>query len=128
LNIGAKTNLVNLSTRVFKDTKFMRKFGQTNVNSVDEYLENSTGSNNVGNVMHAQDQSNRNMFDAIMEADVKCYNCQQKGHKSFECKQPKKARLCYHCNKEGHRKYDCPDRKEAYEREKKERNAAKKAK
>ena len=74
------------------------------------------------------DTGDRNLFQAILEADVLCYNCQKKGHKSFECKEPKKARTCYHCNKEGHRKYDCPDRKKDYELAKKERNAAKKAK
>jgi len=40
-----------------------------------------------------------------------CYNCGSKGHKSFECKAPKKVFKCYNCGGEGHKSFECPAQK-----------------
>lgn len=44
-----------------------------------------------------------------------CFNCNEEGHKSSECPEPKKPRggggggmACFNCNEEGHRASDCP--------------------
>ena len=47
------------------------------------------------------------------KSKVQCFNCQQFGHYSSECKNPKKARSdstkdCYNCHKKGHVKSNWP--------------------
>jgi probable ATP-dependent RNA helicase DDX4 len=61
----------------------------------------------------------------------KCYNCNEEGHRSADCPNPKKERRndngevrsnkCYNCNEEGHRSADCPNPKKENGDEKKER-------
>ena len=53
---------------------------------------------------------------------VKCFNCGNEGHKSFECQTKQQGgnssggnfggqsdRVCYNCNKSGHISRDCPE-------------------
>ncbi|KAM8714767.1 hypothetical protein ACLKA7_001173 [Drosophila subpalustris] len=57
--------------------------------------------------------------------DVKCYNCNSKGHMAKECRKPKREDgACFACGKQGHQAKDCSLYKRATNRqEKNEYNA-----
>lgn len=40
-------------------------------------------------------------------SEVKCYNCDENGHRSFECQKPKREFKCYKCNEIGHIAKNC---------------------
>ena len=40
---------------------------------------------------------------------VRCYNCDQTGHMSFDCPKPRKMNPCHKCGNTGHQNRDCPD-------------------
>eukprot|EP00957_Ditylum_brightwellii_P107126 8173385-Ditylum_brightwellii.AAC.1 len=54
---------------------------------------------------------------ATVGSNIKCYNCSKKGHKVFQCKEPKKKKKgkrinnkkCNQCGNKGHDKDNCWD-------------------
>ncbi|XP_073826357.1 uncharacterized protein [Musca autumnalis] len=53
----------------------------------------------------------RGVKQAVRKTEVRCYNCQQFGHYSGECKREYRPKgTCYKCGKMGHFKKDCPER------------------
>jgi hypothetical protein len=40
--------------------------------------------------------------------EIVCYNCNRKGHRSFECRSAKRKIVCFKCNEEGHIAPRCP--------------------
>lgn len=44
-------------------------------------------------------------------SSLRCYNCNNKGHRSINCSQPQRRERCEYCNKTGHSQADCYKRK-----------------
>lgn len=46
------------------------------------------------------------------QKEIRCYNCNSRGHFAAECKKPKREKgACYACGSTAHRAGECPDRK-----------------
>ncbi|XP_043258037.1 uncharacterized protein LOC122400580 [Colletes gigas] len=48
------------------------------------------------------------------QAGIRCFNCSKYGHKSTECKLPRREKgACFKCGEKGHLIYDCKDRQKS---------------
>lgn len=52
-------------------------------------------------------KSQQNRYFIEENPTIKCFNCHQYGHKSFDCPNQRKAETCLLCAKEGHSSFDC---------------------
>ena len=41
---------------------------------------------------------------------IRCYNCGQMGHISYDCQSPQVRKTCFSCGNAGHLSRDCPER------------------
>lgn len=44
---------------------------------------------------------------ARLDEEVRCYRCQEAGHKAARCKGPDRSKQCFRCGQEGHKKIEC---------------------
>ncbi len=77
--------------------------GYNNRRNTHPYTRNDNNKHERGK-QHGSSSSSSSSSLSFRSSDNTCYNCQQQGHISYECKNKSVCRLC---RKEGHRKEEC---------------------